>query len=721
MFLPVLRQLLGYIRGYKRLLAFFVPTLLLDLAFVSLAPLSFQFMIDRAVIPRDMGAFAWILLALAASGIVCLGAGVASDYALARIAALTQRDLRRRLFDRLQSANMGYLQRSRSGELLSLFASDLPAVERALSVLLTTGIQSTVVVAVTLAVLFYLQWTMAVAILLGAVAIYTGPALLRRRSEAVNRAHKEMLDRMTSDVQENINARKVIRGFHLQKAMADKFAARLSEMFRTHYRKNVVGAQLDRIPIISMLAVNLTIIALGSYLAIRGFITLGALVAFFTMYTSMGNSVFNLTYVIPVLTDVSVSLERLKRLMDAPEEPAGGPHRESLRERLPDIRFSDVSFRYDERRDALKRIDLAIAPGETAAFVGSSGSGKSTAVQLLLGFYEPSAGSILVNGRRLDEWDRGSLREQLGVVFQDSFLFRGTVTDNIRIAKPDASMEEIVAAAKRAEIHDFIASLPDGYETEVLDDGANFSGGQRQRLAIARAVLRDPPLLLLDEATSALDPISEASINRTFRDLAADRTVVTVTHRLSSITGADRIFVFDRGELVGGGTHAELLAEGGYYKELWDKQNGLAVSESGREANIDGERLARLPFFRGIEPRLLKEIGSLFDTETFEAGQTVIREGEAGEKFYLIARGRVEISKRDPEAEEGRLRLAVLEDGDHFGEIALLENVTRTADVATLSPCVFLTLQRKVLYYVLSHYPEIDARIRQTLRERKSS
>ncbi|WP_053373096.1 ABC transporter transmembrane domain-containing protein [Paenibacillus sp. FJAT-27812] len=719
MVFTVLKHLISYLRAYKPLAAFFLLMLALDLAFISLAPLSFKLLIDKAIVPEDMDAFFLILIVLAVSGVICLSAGVLSDYALAKLTARVQRDLRMRLFEHMQQVNIGFFQQTRSSELLSYFSVDLPAIERAMNVVLTIGLQSLAVVTISTAVLIYLQWSMALAILLGAVVIFAGPYLLGSRAQAINASHKEQLDHMTGDVQENIKAQKVIKGYNLQQAMKDKFADRLQAMFLIHYRKNVINAQLERIPMVSLLLVNLSIIAFGSYLALRGYISLGSLVAFFTMYTSMGNSVFNLTFTIPTLTDASVSIERMDKLLLAPKEATGNMPLTSEQNKLPGIRFSGVSFRYNEEQEALKNIDLHIAPGTTAAFVGSSGSGKSTLVQLVLGFYEPTAGQLEINGHPMQDISRSSFRERLGVVFQENFLFRGTIFENIRISKPEATKEEVMEAAKKAEIHVFIMTLPSGYDTEVLDEGSNFSGGQRQRLAIARAILKNPQILLLDEATSALDPISEASINRTFKELSRNRTVITVTHRLSSITGADRIFVFDKGELVDSGTHQHMLESGGYYKELWDKQNGMQVSGSGQEADIDEERLAKLPFFQGVDTGILEEIRSLFNTETFAAGQPIIHAGEQGEKFYLIARGRVEVSRRNAQAEDGKQRLAILEDGDHFGEIALLNNVPRTADVTAITSCVFLTLQRKGLHYVLSKHPEMNVRVRQTLKERK--
>jgi len=714
----VIRQLFGLLRNYRTLAAIFFVALFLDLIFVSLAPLSFQYIIDRAIIPKSMEQFALILTVLGITGVICLSAGVASDFVLARLSALVQKDMRTRLFKHMQHTNIGYFQKTRPGELLSYYSVDLPSIEGAMTAILTTGIQSLAVVVISTAVLFYLQWSMALLILVGAAVIFIGPYLLGRRAQAVNTAHKALLDVMTGDIQENIKAQKVIKGFNLQQAMIDKFVTRLQSLFVAHYRSNKIGYLLSRVPMVSLLVINLSIIGLGSYLALQDYITLGTLVAFFTMYTSMGNSVFNLTFTLPALTNASVSMERIRKLLDEPREASGGAPAEKLQMTRPEITFANVTFKYTEERDALHKINLHIPPGATAAFVGASGSGKSTLVQLALGFYEANEGEIRINGTPLRKMNKGAYREQLGAVFQENFLFRGTIADNIRLSKPDASLEEVMDAARKAEIHNYIETLPDRYDTEVLDEGANLSGGQRQRIAIARAILRDPPILLLDEATSALDPISEAAINRTFEDLAKGRTVITVTHRLASIAGADCIFVFNQGKLVDSGTHGEMLERGGYYRELWDKQSGLSVSLTGQEAEIDAERMSRLPFFRGVEPHVLAEIKDLFNTENFAAGQQIIQAGDQGEKFYLIARGRVEVSRRDASAEAGKVRLAVLEDGDHFGEIALLENVPRTADVSAITPCVLLTLQRKVLHYVLSKYPEIDHRVRQTLKER---
>ncbi|MFP3388064.1 ABC transporter transmembrane domain-containing protein [Brevibacillus sp. SIMBA_040] len=718
----VIKNLLTYIRPYKRLTALFLFTLLLDLAFVSLAPLSFKYIIDNAIEPRDFQYFYLFLTVFGICAVICISSGLVSDVALAKIITKVQTDLRKRLFEHLQHIHVGYFQKKRSGELVSHFTVDLPAIESALSVVLTTGIQSLVVVVFSTAVLFTLEWRMALLIVVGAFIIFTGPYFLNRRAAEANNQYFEQVGLLVSDVNENMKAQKVIKGYHLQASMIQKFQLRLQAFSIANYHKQVMDARLERFPLASLLLVNFAIVAFGSYLALQGYITVGALVGFFTMYTSMGNAVFNLTYTIPAVTEASVSLERLAQVFDQPKGKAGSVHATGENDGGQIVLSAEnVTFGYDENQPVLKQITLDIPFGSKVAFVGSSGSGKSTMLQLLIGFYHPNYGQVRINGTDMQDVDQGTYRERIGIVFQDNFLFKGTILENIRVGCATATLEEVVEAAKMAEIHQYITSLPDGYQSEVLDEGSNFSGGQRQRIAIARAILRNPLILFLDEATSALDPIAESSLNQTFHELSQNRTVISVTHRLASITEMDQIFVFDKGKLVDRGSHHEMISHGGFYKELWEKQHGLSISESGKEATIDGERLSRLPFFRGVDQSVLDDIAGLFQTEAFSTGEAIIREGEKGEKFYVIVRGRVEVTKATAETENGSIQLAVLEDGDHFGEIALLDHIPRTATITALTPCICVSLQRKVLQYILASNPKIDEYVRETLKGRRTT
>jgi ATP-binding cassette subfamily B protein len=292
----------------------------------------------------------------------------------------------------------------------------------------------------------------------------------------------------------------------------------------------------------------------------------------------------------------------------------------------------------------------------------------------------------------------------MGVVFQDNMLFNISVRENLRLGNSQATDGEIEAAARAAEIHDFLISLPEGYETQAGERGARFSGGQRQRLALARALVRNPGILLLDEATSALDPATESAINETLLRVARGRTVISVTHRLSTITHADSIFVLDRGRVCEQGRHEELLRRNGTYAQLWHKQAGFTISATGDEAQIAVERLKDLPILSQLDQTILSELPELFVTERHPADRRVIVEGDPGNKFYVIVRGKVDVVKEVDGSEE---RIAVLRDGDYFGEIALLKDVPRTATIWTRAPSIFLTLERVEFTALLKLAPQL--------------
>lgn len=764
----VLKTIVSYLKPYKLLSLAFLALFGLDLLFVSIAPLSFNYIIDYAITPKDMDNFTFIVLFLLGLGIVCTIAGVYGDRLLARLNALVEQDLRRTLFVKLQQLHISYFQAKRSGDSVVLFSDDIPTVSNTMTSLLSTGLQSIVVVIVSMSILLYLQWSMALLIIIGASIIFVGPLLLNKRASAGYQEYKEQAAALNSDVTENVKAQKLIKSFNLQQLMLQRFELRLKQLFASSYRLNLVTAALGRVPLISLLFVNLSIMIYGSYLAMIDKISLGQLIAFYTMYMSMGNSVFNLTFIIPSITNAKVSIERLAQAMNERDEQAentgksenSAQNKEEQRGRKPinknlvsdngksylrkaefssdsslsaagaqldfskplSIDLRGVNFSYEAGRRVLHNIDLHIPFGAYVAFVGSSGSGKSSMVQLLLGLYEPDEGEIAINGVSLLPSRLAAYRQQLAVVFQDNFMFTGTIKENIALSKPDATDQEIVQAAKQAEIHDYIMSLPDGYNTTVLDEGSNFSGGQRQRLAIARALVREPQLLILDEATSALDPATEAAINETIYKLAQQRTVISVTHRLSTVTEADLICVFDHGVLIERGSHKQLLAGQQQYYYLWEKQTGFTLSDEGDDVQIDAPRLSQLTFFKQVEHEVLEDIAMLFNTERFERGATIIHEGDRGEKFYIMIRGRVEVLKAvdNEQGEREQIRVAVLEDGDHFGEIALLQNVPRTATIKALTPCVVITLQRKLLQHLLAKHPEINSYVTRVLQERLS-
>jgi ATP-binding cassette subfamily B protein len=412
-----------------------------------------------------------------------------------------------------------------------------------------------------------------------------------------------------------------------------------------------------------------------------------------------------LTEIAPSILRASGGLARIEELL-AEEPSVVDPEKALALPRLARaITFKDVSFGYAPDHLTLVGMSFEIERGSHVAFVGRSGSGKSTVLSLLLRFHDPTSGCVLIDGVDLREARQADVRRQTAIVSQESFLFDTTIRENLLAARPNASDAEIEAATRAAEAHPFIEALPGRYDATVGKHGERLSGGQRQRLAIARALLRDPAILLLDEATSALDAATEAALDRTLTSVGKGRTVVTVTHRLHSITNADRIFVLENGHLVEQGRHADLLLLAGVYAETWRKQNGLQIARDGATASITAERLRLTPLFRDLEPAVLEEASHRFASEQVPGDRLVLQEGDPGDRFYIIARGRVAVSKGD-EGDAERM-VAVLETGDHFGEIALLRDVPRTATVRTLSPCVFLTLQRGHFLELIERIPDL--------------
>ena len=443
-------------------------------------------------------------------------------------------------------------------------------------------------------------------------------------------------------------------------------------------------------------------------------ITLGTLVALHTIYIHISFSVTALTKVVPVILRSVGGLQRIEDLLaESPEvvEKADAPAIERF---SSDITFQDVSFSYSTDNLTLNKINLKIPKGSFVAFVGPSGCGKSTILNLLLRFYEPGKGAVFIDGEDEKKINAESLRGQMAVVFQESFLFNASIRENISLGKPDASEEEIRSAAEAAGMHDSIIRMPDGYDTPVGERGSFLSGGQRQRIAIARALLRNPEILILDEATSALDPETEHAVNQTLMNVGKGRTVISVTHRLSSATNADSIFLLKEGSIIEQGRHDELLGGEGLYTQLWQKQTGFTFSEG--SAQVQASRLKHYPIFENVDYKLLEEIASLFVTESYSSDKVVVREGTPGNRFYLIARGQVAVEKDSPDGTPKTV--CVLDDGDYFGEIALIKNIPRSATIRTLTPCVMLSLHRDIFQNLLDRASDLREKLELAIASR---
>ncbi|MDR6884038.1 ATP-binding cassette subfamily B protein [Bacillus sp. 3255] len=710
-----IREMFRLAASYKLLGGVFLAGVLTEAAYTVAAPLSLKFMVDGAFLQKNVHMFVLILTLLIIGGALNVCANLAGDYAIGRLSASIVRKLRVDLYTHIQRLPLSFYQRYRIGDLMTRFADDLHAVERTVRLLSPYFLRETFSVAIGLVLLFSLEWKLTVAVLAASALMFLSPRLLARRAENANLSYKEAQERFANTIDETLKGHRTIRGLHQERRFQEKAREQINELFTFGVKLQSVNALMERVPLTVLLLLNGIMIGYGGSLIFQDELSVGGFMAFFTLFLNVGQSATNLSTIIPAIIESGVSYRRVREVFDEPvlDEPVQPKGMPAVLQRL---RLDSVSFGYGEDALQLHDVTVTIPGGTYAAFVGPSGSGKSTALQLLARFYKPKEGAVTLNDIDLFEIDEASFRGATALVSQDAFFFHGTVRDNLVLDRTGLTEEEIGEAAAQANIHDVILRWPNGYDAAIHGNGASLSGGERQRLSIARALLRSPKLLLLDEITAALDPASEAEIHALVQRLRPDRTIVSVTHRLDSVVDADCIHVFDRGRVVESGTHDELLQLKGLYSKLWEKQHGFRLSDDGLHAEVEAERLSRISFFEGIDTSLLHHIAGLFATEVFQANDLVVREGDEGNKFYIIVRGQVEVLKRTPGG--GEARVATLQDGDHFGEIALLRGIPRTATIRATRRSVLLSARRETFRQLIEGYPQVLASLERTLEQR---
>lgn len=704
------------VRKQKLWTALFLLALILEVAYAVAAPYSLKFMMDEALIPKRMDVFLLILGLLLAGGAVSVLANLMGDYSLGKLSGDAIRWLRTKLFSHVQKQSLPFFQRYRIGDLMTRFSSDMSAIDHAISSTSPTLLKESVAVLLGLSVLFVLEWRLALALIAGSVLMMIGPKLLQKRAEAVTVNYRQSQADFSNTVDELIKGHRTIKGLHQHARMTTLGGSRIQELFSLGFRLHMTQSLMSRISLAVMLFMNGSLIGLGGYLIFRDMMSIGDFMAFFTLSLTVAQNGANLAYLIPQFIESGVSFRRIDEVLEQRPATPEADNAVPLPDSAMDLQLRDVTFGYSDATTQLKGISLDIAAGSYVAFVGASGSGKSTVLQLLARFYDPREGAVMAGGLDLRSVTEDSLRSYATLVSQDTFLFNTTIRDNLMLDRTELTEEELREAAAKARIEHVIERWPDGFDTEVHHEGGTLSGGERQRLAIARALLRKPKLLLLDEVTAALDPATEADINGLIEQLRGGHTIVSVTHRLDSAAAADRIYVFEQGEIAESGTHEDLLQLGGAYRSLWDKQHGFHLSEDGRQASVSGVRLAKLSFFAGVESGPLEEIASHFTSETYKEGDDVVREGEEGDKFYIIARGRFEVLKQKDDG--ANIRVAVLQDGDHFGEIALLRDIPRTATVRAAAFGVALSIRREAFLGIAAEHPQIRATLEQSLASR---
>jgi ATP-binding cassette subfamily B protein len=563
-----------FLKNYKRTLAFVGLGVVVETLFNVIMPLSLKFLIDDALCEEDFQALVRILSVLAVAGIFTSIIAVWYEKWDASLAASLISDVRARLFDHVQDLPSAYFARTRRGEILSRFSVDLSAFEGAIKSFANAAALPFLELIAGIVLMLFLNWQLAAVALLVFPITLIGPRILTPKAVQANYEQKLNESALLGMVQENVAAQAVIKAFNLQRRTFGWFTMRNDAARRKIASATFLSTMVERTVTISVLLLHLVVLALGAYLATKGQITIGTFVTFESAFWEVSYNIAHIMHFIPVSIQSAAAVRHIQEMLDEPTRGADRPGAPDLPRITNDITFERVTFQYEgSLAPVLDNFSLALKVGKRIAIVGPSGSGKSTLLNLILRLYVPDEGRVTIDGVDIRKVTRESLRRSMAVVFQENMLFNMSIRENIRLGKEGASDQEVEQAARRAEIHRYIISLPQKYDTPVGERGDTLSGGQRQRIAIARAIVRNPSVLLLDEATSALDQTTEAAINRTLLKVAKGRTMIFSTHRLTSVVEMDEIIVISGGQAIERGSHQQLLAANGVYRRLWDDQS----------------------------------------------------------------------------------------------------------------------------------------------------
>ena len=565
-------RLLAYIKPYTRRLALAVVCIIMAAGANLYLPWIIKDMIDDVLMSKDM-----VMLNLIAAGIlvVMFTRGVfyyGQSYLVSYVGQRVIIDVRSVLFRKFQRMPLSYYDKQQTGTVMSYITNDVAVMQSAIVDNLIELVTEGSILIGSLAMMIYLDWKLSLLTLMTIPLVGFAMKIFGRKLKRSSTVIQERVAEITSLLQESISAIRVVKSFVRESYEIKRFEEQNWRNFQAAM-KNVKLSSLLTPTVEFLAAIAVTFIVwFGGYEVVNEVITAGELVAFLTYAVNLANPVKRLSRVYAAIQKAMAAADRVFDIMDLDEKITDVPGAKPLPPIKGKVEFKDITFSYKEGQPALQHISLKAVPGQMIALVGPSGSGKSTIANLIPRFYDVDSGVITIDDHDIRQVTADSLREQIGLVPQETMLFSTSVMENIRYGRLEATDEEVIEAAKAANAEEFIKELPEGYDTKLGERGLNLSGGQRQRLAIARAILKNPRVLILDEATSALDTESEKIVQDALDNLMVGRTSFVIAHRLSTIFNADQIFVVENGHLREHGTHEELLAAGGLYSNLYNIQ-----------------------------------------------------------------------------------------------------------------------------------------------------